>query len=115
MMRGCGVNSLKPTAVATIPQEGGIGRRSIGDCARRASHRMWRVNVSEPWSDKGAFAERVSANMVCARRSGRKPPEKWHFTCFFLVGWGGLELIGRAYEALAQGIESRIRKQVGGK
>ena len=31
--------------IGTIPQESGIGRRSASDCARRASHRMWRVNA----------------------------------------------------------------------
>ena len=59
------------------------------------------------------FGGALIANVVCPLVQDMTP-EKWHFTCFFLVGWGGLELIGRAYEALAQGIESRIRKQVGG-
>ena len=59
------------------------------------------------------FGGAVIANVVCPLVQD-VTPEKWHYTLFFLVGWGGLELIGRAYEALAQGLESRIRRQVGG-
>lgn len=39
-------------------------------------------------------------------------PEKFHYTLFFLVGWGGLELVGRLYEAFAQALEDRIRRGV---
>ena len=41
-------------------------------------------------------------------------PDVWHSVCFFLVGWGGLELVGRLYEAAAKGLENRITKKIGG-
>ena len=41
-------------------------------------------------------------------------PDVWHSVVFFLVGWGGLELVGRVYEAAAKGLESRITKKVSG-
>lgn len=37
---------------------------------------------------------------------------KWHYTLFFLVGWGGLELIGRLYEVSASALERRIQKKI---
>ena len=42
-------------------------------------------------------------------------PMQYHSVCFFLVGWGGLEFVGRLYEAVASGLESRIRGRVEGK
>lgn len=39
-------------------------------------------------------------------------PEKFHYTLFFLVGWGGLELVGRLYEAFAQALEDRIKRRI---
>ncbi|MDL2267192.1 hypothetical protein LJC46_04295 [Desulfovibrio sp. OttesenSCG-928-G15] len=41
-------------------------------------------------------------------------PEAWHYTLFFLVGWGGLELVDRLYESAAQGLERRVNKTMGG-
>lgn len=41
--------------------------------------------------------------------------EDWHAVCFFLAGWGGLELVGRLYEAIANGVEDRIRHKIGGR
>ena len=41
-------------------------------------------------------------------------PDVWHSVVFFLVGWGGLELVGRVYEAAAKAIETRITKKIGG-
>ena len=41
-------------------------------------------------------------------------PEDWHAVCFFLAGWGGLELVGRLYEAIAEGVEDRVRHKIGG-
>ena len=38
----------------------------------------------------------------------------WQPICFFLVGWGGLELVGRLYEAAATALENRISKKIGG-
>lgn len=40
-------------------------------------------------------------------------PEKWHYTLFFLIGWGGLELVGRLYEATVSAVENRIRRKIG--
>lgn len=40
--------------------------------------------------------------------------EDWHAVCFFLAGWGGLELVGRIYEAVANGVEDRIRHKIAG-
>lgn len=41
-------------------------------------------------------------------------PEKWHYTLFFLIGWGGLvELVGRLYEASVGAVENRIRRKIG--
>lgn len=37
---------------------------------------------------------------------------RWHYTLFFLVGWGGLELMGRLYESLATALENRIKKKI---
>ena len=42
-------------------------------------------------------------------------PDPWHITLFALAGLGGLELVGRIYEAVAQGLENRIRGRVEGK
>ena len=41
-------------------------------------------------------------------------PDVWHSVVFFLVGWGGLELVSRLYEAAATAIETRITKKIGG-
>ena len=41
-------------------------------------------------------------------------PMQYHSVCFFLVGWGGLEFVGRLYEAVANGLESRVRGSVSG-
>lgn len=53
----------------------------------------------------------VTANMVCPLIQS-ETPEKWHYTLFFLVGWGGLELIGRLYEVSASALERRIQKKI---
>ena len=42
-------------------------------------------------------------------------PLEWQSVSLFLAGWGGLELVGRLYEAVAQGLENRIRDRVEGK
>ena len=38
----------------------------------------------------------------------------WQSVCFFLAGWGGLELMGRIYEAIAHALEERIRQKITG-
>ena len=45
----------------------------------------------------------VTANMVCPLIQAETPAQ-WHYTLFFLVGWGGLELVGNwvIRSALAQ-------------
>lgn len=55
----------------------------------------------------------ITANMLCPLVQDLTP-EKWHYTLFFLVGWGGLELVGRIYEAVAHALERRIKRDVGG-
>lgn len=42
-------------------------------------------------------------------------PAEWHAVCFFLAGWGGLELVGRLYEAVAHGVEERLRHKIAGR
>ena len=39
-------------------------------------------------------------------------PEMWQFSLYFLVGWGGLEAVGRLYEAVVQAFEKRIQNQI---
>ena len=55
----------------------------------------------------------ITANMLCPLVQDLTP-DKWHYTLFFLVGWGGLELVSRLYEATAQSLERRIQNKVGG-
>ncbi|MDL2315493.1 hypothetical protein LJC59_00220 [Desulfovibrio sp. OttesenSCG-928-A18] len=54
----------------------------------------------------------ITANMVCPLVQ-HYTPEQMHYTLFFLVGWGGLELVGRLYEAIAAALEARIRRRLG--
>ena len=53
----------------------------------------------------------VTTNMVCPLIQA-ETPEKWHYTLFFLVGWGGLELVGRLYEAGVCALERYIQRKV---
>lgn len=53
----------------------------------------------------------VTANMVCPLIQS-ETPEKWHYTLFFLVGWGGLELVGRIYEAAVCALERYIHRKI---
>ena len=53
----------------------------------------------------------LTANMVYPLIAERVD-DKWHYTLFFLVGWGGLELIGRLYEVSASALERRIQKKI---
>lgn len=53
----------------------------------------------------------LTANMVYPLIAEHVDDE-WHYTLFFLVGWGGLELIGRLYEASASALERRIQKKI---
>lgn len=39
-------------------------------------------------------------------------PLEIHYTLFFFAGWGGLELVGRMYEAIASAAEKRIHNQI---
>ena len=57
----------------------------------------------------GAFTANMTAELVV-----KNVPLEWWPICFFLVGWGGLELVGRLYEALAQALERRIQRKIGG-
>ena len=60
------------------------------------------------------FGGALTAHMLTPVIYANIPPE-WQSVSFFLVGWGGLELVGRLYEAVAQGLENRIRGRVEGK
>ena len=53
----------------------------------------------------------VTANMVCPLIQAETPAQ-WHYTLFFLVGWGGLELVGRLYEAGVCALERYIQRKV---
>ncbi|MDY0204643.1 MAG: hypothetical protein RBR49_11050 [Desulfovibrio desulfuricans] len=53
----------------------------------------------------------VTTNMTCPLIQAEMP-EKWHYTLFFLVGWGGLELVGRIYEAAVCALERYIQRKV---
>ena len=57
----------------------------------------------------GAFTAHMLTPVVVAY-----VPDVWHSVCFFLVGWGGLELVGRLYEATAKALEDRIARKLGG-
>lgn len=41
-------------------------------------------------------------------------PTHWHYTLFFLAGFGGLEFVGRIYEAAASGFEEKVRRKSSG-
>ncbi|GAB1254774.1 hypothetical protein [Desulfovibrio falkowii] len=53
----------------------------------------------------------VTTNMVCPLIQA-ETPDTWHYTLFFLVGWGGLELVGRLYEAGVCALERYIQRKV---
>ena len=57
----------------------------------------------------GAFTANMTGNIIVSNVSS-----DWQSICFFLVGWGGLELVGRLYEAAATALERRIIKNIGG-
>ncbi len=52
-----------------------------------------------------------TANMVCPLIQDATP-EKWHYTLFFLVGWGGLELVSRLYEAGVVALERYVHRKI---
>ncbi|MDL2317185.1 hypothetical protein LJC59_08990 [Desulfovibrio sp. OttesenSCG-928-A18] len=56
----------------------------------------------------------ITANMVCPLVQDYSP-EQLHYTLFFLVGWGGLELVGRLYDVFAAALEERVRSKLRGK
>lgn len=53
----------------------------------------------------------LTANMLCPLIQDATP-EKWHYTFFFLAGWGGLELVSRIYEAAVTALESYVRRKI---
>lgn len=57
----------------------------------------------------GAFTANMMSNVITSQ-----VPQEWQPICFFLVGWGGLELVGRLYEAAAAAVEKRIGRKLGG-
>ena len=48
------------------------------------------------------------ANMLGPVIAGHAP-EQWQYTLYFLVGWGGLEGVGRLYETCVAGLQKRLR------
>lgn len=53
----------------------------------------------------------ITANMICPLVQDMTP-ESWHYTLFFLIGWGGLEVVSRLYEAVVSALENRIRRHI---
>lgn len=49
------------------------------------------------------------ANMLGPLIKGHTPVN-WHYTLYFLAGWGGLEGVSRLYEAVVSGLEKRAHK-----
>ena len=43
----------------------------------------------------------------------KNAPEQWHYTLYFLVGWGGLEAFGRLYKTALAGAEKRLQDNLG--
>jgi hypothetical protein len=56
----------------------------------------------------------VCANMAMPLAAELAPPS-WHWTLFFLMGWGGLELVGRLYQTAASLLEKRLRGRLDGR
>ena len=48
------------------------------------------------------------ANMLGPVIAGHAP-EQWQYTLYFLVGWGGLEGVGRLYETCVAGLQKRLQ------
>lgn len=53
----------------------------------------------------------VAANVVGPFIASNSP-ETWHYTLYFFVGWGGLELVGRIYEAAVSALEHRVQNRI---
>ena len=75
---------------------------------RRRDTRSVRQIVSE------VFGGALTAHML-TQVIQHNIPYEWQSVCFFLAGWGGLELVGRLYEAIAQGLENRVRSRIEGR
>ncbi len=54
----------------------------------------------------------VLANITLPLVSEYVPPT-WHWTAFFLVGWGGLALVERLYGMLGKLLEVKLRRCLG--
>lgn len=39
-------------------------------------------------------------------------PESWHYSLFFLAGWGGLELVAKGYEVGVRALEKYIKRKL---
>ena len=73
--------------------------------ARRAGKPL-RHSIVEVFG--GAFTANMMADLVAGN-----VPQEWLPICFFLVGWGGRDLVGRLYEATARALERRIERKIG--
>lgn len=72
---------------------------------RRKDSRTLRQRISEVGG--GALTAHMLTQII-----QDMTPEAWHAVCFFLAGWGGLELVGRLYEAIADGVAERLRRRI---
>ena len=70
-----------------------------------------RSGKSIPQTIAEAVGGAVTANVVMPLVQDFAP-ERWHYTLFFLVGWGGLEAVGRLYGAALSALERRIQHQI---
>jgi|GEM_PF-3640411 len=52
----------------------------------------------------GAFVAHMCGPLITAY-----VPEPWQYPCVFLSGWGGLELVSRAYTLATEWVVARIR------
>lgn len=55
----------------------------------------------------------ILSNVVYPLVAEYAPPE-WHYSLFFLVGWGGVQGVGHFYEVVTSALESRVREKLGG-
>lgn len=85
-LKECGKLALTPATVF------GAGGGLIRAIRRRGS---WKQVTTEMLG--GVFV----ANMLFPVVATHLPPA-WHYTAFFLVGWGGIEMVGWAYTSAAE-------------
>lgn len=75
--------------------------------------RSRRRGQSLPQTITAALGGAVIAN-VTMPLAHQYSPEEWHYTLFFFVGWGGLELVGLVYALLLALGEYFVKKHFPG-